>query len=256
MQVQLNELSRFKAHHEISAQPMTLGQYNKLKGWDIPANEDPDEQGYLIVLVDKKPEALELTDLTWCRKSIFDAKYSPSNTFEERLNVEYVDLLGRSVGLSTFIESGKIDALKTEHSAPLRVQSELMATYLVLLAHRITELSPNSKEGRSNYATFNRPAIVTTLSWPIAQLFLERGYTVTRKAWNDKNQFVAYNPGQKALPAESYWVPANREAAEANGGTMDVAPHFTIKTSDDIVRPGWIPSAADLLAKDWVVLAL
>lgn len=32
----------------INAKPMTLGEYNKFKGWEIPKGEDPTIDGYLI----------------------------------------------------------------------------------------------------------------------------------------------------------------------------------------------------------------
>lgn len=253
---QLSDLTQFAATHTIFAKPMNLGEYNNLRGWTIPADEDPSEEGFLIVHGNKKPEAILLSDLTWAKKSTFENKYTATDTFDQRLKLELVELLGRSVSLATYIESGKIKDLPVEQSSALMVQSELMATLGILISHRISALSPNYKDGRPNYATFNQPALSTSLSWPMAQLFLVRGYTVTRAGWNGKNQFVAYNPGQKALPAERYWVKANALAAEANGGTMDVAPHFTIKTANDVVQPGWIPSAGDLLAVDWVVLTM
>lgn len=32
----------------VKAEPMTLGEYNNFKGWPIPNNEDPFEDGYII----------------------------------------------------------------------------------------------------------------------------------------------------------------------------------------------------------------
>ena len=33
---------------EIKSSPMSRGDYNKYRGWDIPENEDPNEEGYLV----------------------------------------------------------------------------------------------------------------------------------------------------------------------------------------------------------------
>lgn len=32
----------------VYGRPMTLGEYNKYRGWTIPENEDPNKEGYLI----------------------------------------------------------------------------------------------------------------------------------------------------------------------------------------------------------------
>jgi hypothetical protein len=36
----------------VEAEPMTLGEYNLGRGWDIPADEDPSTEGYFIVYPD------------------------------------------------------------------------------------------------------------------------------------------------------------------------------------------------------------
>lgn len=28
--------------------PMTRGEYNRLRGWDVPKEENPDDAGYLV----------------------------------------------------------------------------------------------------------------------------------------------------------------------------------------------------------------
>ena len=42
---------------------MTLGAYNKMRGWDIPANEDPKKKGFLV----KYPDGY----ISWCPKAEF-----------------------------------------------------------------------------------------------------------------------------------------------------------------------------------------
>lgn len=86
-----------------------------------------------------------------------------------------------------------------------------------------------------------------------ALLLLKQGIPMARKGWNGKGQFVAYNAGQKDLPADKFWIPANKAAAEANGGTMDVAPYLSLKTAQNTVQMGWVPSTGDLLAEDWEI---
>lgn len=45
MTQQLNHFYGFKA---IKAKPMTRGEYNALRNWQVPANENPDDNGYLV----------------------------------------------------------------------------------------------------------------------------------------------------------------------------------------------------------------
>ena len=42
---------------------MTLGAYNKKRGWTIPANEDPKKKGFLVVYPDGYT--------SWCPKEVF-----------------------------------------------------------------------------------------------------------------------------------------------------------------------------------------
>ena len=32
----------------IQAKPMNRGEYNKYRGWEIPADENPEDEGYLV----------------------------------------------------------------------------------------------------------------------------------------------------------------------------------------------------------------
>ena len=52
---------------QIQAKPMNLGDYNKYKGWPIPADEDPDKEGYLV----KYSDSYE----SWSPKDVFDTAY-------------------------------------------------------------------------------------------------------------------------------------------------------------------------------------
>lgn len=51
----------------IEAEPMTRGDYNKYRGWTIPANENPADEGYLL----RYPNGY----VSWSPKDIFDKAY-------------------------------------------------------------------------------------------------------------------------------------------------------------------------------------
>lgn len=51
----------------VEAKEMTRGEYNKYRGWKIPKNENPEEEGYFI----QYPDGY----LTWSPKNIFERAY-------------------------------------------------------------------------------------------------------------------------------------------------------------------------------------
>lgn len=51
----------------IKAKKMTLGDYNKKRGWKIPENENPAEEGYLLEYPDNYT--------SWSPKMIFESAY-------------------------------------------------------------------------------------------------------------------------------------------------------------------------------------
>ena len=47
-------MQKYIGTKEIKAAPMSRGEYNKLRGWEIPAEENPNDEGYLVEYVDSK----------------------------------------------------------------------------------------------------------------------------------------------------------------------------------------------------------
>lgn len=43
----MSEMQHYIGVKEVKAKPMTKGEYNKYRGWEIPADEDPNDPGYL-----------------------------------------------------------------------------------------------------------------------------------------------------------------------------------------------------------------
>lgn len=51
----------------IEAEPMTRGEYNEYRGWTIPADENPADEGYLVRYSDSY--------VSWSPKEVFDKAY-------------------------------------------------------------------------------------------------------------------------------------------------------------------------------------
>ena len=55
--------------HQVEAEPMTRGDYNKFRGWEIPSNENPADEGYKVTYPDGY--------VSWCPKAQFEAAGRP-----------------------------------------------------------------------------------------------------------------------------------------------------------------------------------
>lgn len=63
------ELAKYIGTKLIKAKPMTRGDYNKYRGWKLPENENPDDEGYLVVYVDSDNYE------SWSPKDVFERAY-------------------------------------------------------------------------------------------------------------------------------------------------------------------------------------
>lgn len=61
----------------IQAKPLTLGEYNNLRGWTIPGDEDPAREGYYVVYSDAY--------VSWSPKEVFEEAYRPISRTERTL---------------------------------------------------------------------------------------------------------------------------------------------------------------------------
>lgn len=63
----------------VDAKPMTRAVYNQLRGWDLPADENGDDEGYLVQYTDGgKPNFAGFEGyVSWSPKEQFDQAYRP-----------------------------------------------------------------------------------------------------------------------------------------------------------------------------------
>lgn len=67
----------------IKARPMTRGDYNKYRGWEIPENENPADDGYLVVYSDSYQ--------SWSPKDVFEKHYLAMGTITDRFGDKVVN---------------------------------------------------------------------------------------------------------------------------------------------------------------------
>lgn len=64
-------MKKFIGTKMIEAKPMNRGEYNKYRGWDMPADENPNDEGYLV----KYQDGYE----SWSPKKQFEDAYRDCN---------------------------------------------------------------------------------------------------------------------------------------------------------------------------------
>lgn len=129
----------------IEAEPMTRGAYNKYRGWTIPANENPDDPGYLV----RYPDGY----VSWSPKEIFDAAYREydqnelpatailmnSFDYKERFKAEYYQAAIRYQKLFAMLKKWDKDELSFEPTCPrstYNMQINAMTDYIAVLEAR------------------------------------------------------------------------------------------------------------------------
>ena len=73
----------------ILARPMGRGEYNAYRGWVCPADENPEDEGFLVEYVDggKANHPAHAGYISWSPKDVFERAYRPSSglTFGDAL---------------------------------------------------------------------------------------------------------------------------------------------------------------------------
>lgn len=135
-------MKKYIGTKEVQATPMNRGDYNALRGWQVPENENPDDDGYLVVYPNGEPNVKEFNGyVSWSPKKQFEEAYRVSETFKDRMTIEYAQLEERLGKLRVFIQSERFQNLAEEDRNLLVDQEEAMNYYLCTLERRIAILT-------------------------------------------------------------------------------------------------------------------
>lgn len=66
-----NNMKNYIGTKFIKAKPMSLGLYNQMRGWEIPSDEDPNREGYMVRYKDGY--------ISWSPKEVFEESYRETN---------------------------------------------------------------------------------------------------------------------------------------------------------------------------------
>lgn len=119
----------------IMATPMTRGEYNALRGWQIPEDENPNDEGYLVQYPQQGKSNVEGFDgyISWSPQKQFVDAYRASGTPKLRMLIEMLDLGTKVSKLDKYIKS--IDPSHYQYEL-LKEQHNLMVGYYNILSKR------------------------------------------------------------------------------------------------------------------------
>lgn len=123
----------------IKAKPTTKKEYCDYRGWDVPENEDPNEEIYLVeypVDPKSKPNHPDHAGyISMSPKHVFDKAYKPADTYMDRLIIERSELTEKINKLDDALNKGlpPKEALEI-----LRKQLKAMEVYRDILDQRLS----------------------------------------------------------------------------------------------------------------------
>lgn len=138
-------MEKFIGIKKIEAEPMTRGDYNDFRGWNIPADENPADEGYIVKYSDGY--------VSWSPKQAFEEAYSrtgdkplvdtailmKSDDYKDRFIAEYQQLVIRYNGLRNMLNKWAKNELPFTPTCPRStyiMQIKAMTDYIAVLEAR------------------------------------------------------------------------------------------------------------------------
>lgn len=148
-------MEKFIGIKKIEAEPMTRGDYNDLRGWTIPKDENPADEGYIVKYSDGY--------VSWSPKQAFEEAYSrtgdkplvdtailmKSDDYKDRFIAEYQQLVIRYNGLRNMLNKWARNELPFTPTCPRStyiMQIKAMADYIAVLEARAVMENINLQE--------------------------------------------------------------------------------------------------------------
>jgi hypothetical protein len=137
-------LKQYTGTKTIMATPMTRGEYNALRGWQVPADEDPSDAGYLVEYQNDSKSNVEGFDgyISWSPQKPFEEAYRASGAYDERLIIEMEELTKKICKLDEYLRN--MDPTKEDFYI-LNIQLGIMQSYFGVLRYRYDKIKKNFK---------------------------------------------------------------------------------------------------------------
>lgn len=141
----MRKLKTFVGTKIVIAKTMSRGEYNAYRGWELPANEDGSDDGYLVEYGDggAPNDERHAGYISWCPAEQFERANVPVPEVEGkaphqiRVIAERADLDARAERLRNFIMGDTFAGLPPDEQHRLRRQRMLMDELSAVLGERI-----------------------------------------------------------------------------------------------------------------------
>lgn len=125
--------------------PMTRQAYNDYRGWQLPANENGADEGYLVEYVDGGPanDPRHVGYISWSPKDVFEGSYLAIGDvgslapYQQRVVAEKAQLDDKLTKLHAFFGGALFKTLPALDQEILSAQANAMREYSDRLAERI-----------------------------------------------------------------------------------------------------------------------
>ena len=131
----------------VQAFPMSREGYNNFRGWQLPADEDGSDEGYLVVYPDSKANTEQYEGyVSWSPKKQFEDAYTDLGDinhlpgFQQRLVGELAQLKEKISGLAKYLKGPEFLKMNFLDRSKLEEQHRVMGFYKDILNHRIKKL--------------------------------------------------------------------------------------------------------------------
>ena len=124
----------------INAKPMTRGEYNIFRGWELPADENGSDEGYLVEYTDggKANTTAYAGYVSWSPKDVFERAYNVVLLpHQQRVVAEKAELDKKREALRDFLDTDRSMGIDPVERARLARQLTAMAYYADILNERI-----------------------------------------------------------------------------------------------------------------------
>lgn len=127
----------------VNAEPMTRQEYNDLRGWQVPNDENPFDEGYLIEYTDdgQSNTTTHKGYVSWSPKDVFEKSYLPSEHPIDRMAIENLQLLDRLKALDGLLEKPQPKFISDKQWSLLQSQRGYMKAYFKVLDERIEDMA-------------------------------------------------------------------------------------------------------------------
>lgn len=126
----------------VLAWPMTLGEYNAYRGWEIPTVENPDDAGLLLEQINgREPNhPNHQSPITWSNTNAFTTAYAALDaanmTWQDRVELDSAELDSKIAALHEFLARVP-EGFSPAHLSLLKQQATTMALYNSILHQRL-----------------------------------------------------------------------------------------------------------------------